>query len=102
MSPGALRAVLRVVAALGIPGVIVGSIAGNDAVALTFGAVIATAAFGLIVVTAVTGPTVSEDAVGAAIEDRIASIVAAGADESEVRALVADARRLGAATRSFH
>jgi hypothetical protein len=101
VSPGALRAVLRVIAALGIPGVIAGSIAGNDAVALTFGAVIATAAFGLIVVTSVTGPVVSDDVLGGAIEERIASLVTGGADESEVRALVADARRLGATTRSF-
>jgi hypothetical protein len=101
VSPGALRAVLRVVAALGIPGVIVGSIAGNDAVALTFGAVIATAAFGLIVVTAVAGPVVSEDALGGAIEERVTALVDAGADESQVRALVADARRMGAATRTF-
>jgi hypothetical protein len=101
VSPGALRAVLRVVAALGIPGVIAGSIAGNDAVALTFGGVIATAAFGLIVVTAVSGPTVSEDALGGAIEERITSLVRDGADESDLRALVADARRLGATTRSF-
>ena len=101
MSPGALRAVLRVVAALGIPGVIAGSIAGNDAVALTFGGVIATAAFGLIVVTAVTGGGASEDALGGAIEEQIASLVQGGADESEVRALVADARRLGAATRTL-
>jgi hypothetical protein len=100
VSPGALRAVLRVVAALGIPGVIAGSIAGNDAVALTFGAVIATAAFGLIVVTAVTGPAASEDVLGGAIEARIASLVAGGAAETEVRALVADARRLGGATRT--
>ena len=96
-----MRAVLRVVAALGIPGVIAGSIADNDAVALTFGAVIATAAFGLIVVTAVTSSGASEDALGGAIEARIASIVTAGADESEVRALVADARRLGGATRTL-
>jgi hypothetical protein len=96
-----MRAVLRVVAALGIPGVIAGSIAGNDAVALTFGAVIATAAFGLIVVTAVTGPTASEDALGESVEERITSLVTAGADEAAVRALVADARRLGVATRTF-
>jgi hypothetical protein len=101
VSPGALRAVLRVIAALGIPGVIVGSITGNDAVALTFGAVIATAAFGLIVVTAVAGPVTSEEELGGAIEERVAALVAAGADESEVRALVAAARRLGATTRTF-
>jgi hypothetical protein len=63
--------------------------------------VIATAAFGLIVVTAVSGPTVSEDALGGAIEERITSLVRDGADESDLRALVADARRLGATTRSF-
>jgi hypothetical protein len=101
VSPGALRAVLRVIAALGIPGVIAGSIAGNDAVALTFGAVIATAAFGLIIVTAVTGPAASHEVLGGAVEEQIASLVAGGADEAAVRALVADARRLGAATPTF-
>jgi hypothetical protein len=94
VSAGVLRVVLRVVAAAGIPGVIVGSIAGNDAVAVTFGAITATAAFGLILVTSVTMEQ-SVDAVGASVEDRIAGLVANGADEASVRALVADAVRIG-------
>lgn len=90
--------VLRLVAAAGIPGVIAGSIAGNDAVAITFGGIIAAAAFGLILVTAVTsGPTT--EALGTSLESRIDALVASGADEHELRALVADAVRLGARSR---
>jgi hypothetical protein len=88
-----LRVVLRLVAAAGIPGVIAGSIAENDAVAMTFGAITAVAAFGLIVATAAAPP--DPDAVGGALEERIARLVAGGADETEVRALVADAVRFG-------
>ena len=98
MNPSALRAVLRLVAAAGIPGIIAGSIAGNDAVAITFGAITAVGAFGLILVTAVTTPR-SVDATGEAVESRIAELVAAGADETELRALVADAVRLGTSAR---
>jgi hypothetical protein len=88
---------LRVVAAAGIPGIIAGSIAANDAVAITFGSITAVAAFGLILVTAVTtSPTI--DATGDAVESRIAALVDAGADERELRALVADAVRLGRQT----
>jgi hypothetical protein len=90
--------VLRLVAAAGIPGVIAGSIAGNDAVAITFGGIIAAAAFGLILVTAVTsGPTT--ESLGASLESQIDALVARGADEDEVRALVAAAVQLGARSR---
>jgi hypothetical protein len=95
--PGALRLVLRLVAAAGIPGIIVGSIAGNDGVAITFGSITAIAAFGLILVTAVSADA-PVDAVGGSVEEKIAELVAAGADESAVRALVADAVRLGKRT----
>ena len=96
MSPGAIRVVLRLVAAAAIPGIIAGSIAGNDGVAITFGAVTAVAAFGLILVTAVTDvPTGGADAAGASVEAKVAALVDAGADEATVRALVADAVRLG-------
>jgi hypothetical protein len=97
VSAGALRVVLRLVAAAGIPGIIVGSIVDSIPVAMTFGAITAVAAFGLIVVTAATsGPAVDDvDALGSGIEDRIAGLVAAGADEAQVRALAADAVRLG-------
>ena len=95
MSPAALRVVLRLVSAAGIPGIIAGSIAENDGVAITFGAITAVAAFGLILVTAVTRGPQSVDAVGADVEDRIAALVASGADETAVRDLVAEAVRLG-------
>lgn len=93
MKVGSLRLVLRLVAAAGIPGIIAGSIAENDPVAITFGAITAIAAFGLIVLTAATTP--SADAVGGSVEDGIAALVADGADEAQVRALVSDAVRLG-------
>jgi hypothetical protein len=93
---GAIKALLRVVAAAGIPGIIAGSIAENDAVAITFGSITVVAAIGLILVTAATATaTRSEDHLGGAVEDRVRSLVAAGADESAVRALVGDAVRLG-------
>ena len=94
MTPSALRLVLRLVAAAGIPGIIVGSIAENDGVAITFGAITAVAAFGLILVTAATTRAAGDvDEAGAAMEERIDALVAKGADEAEVRALVADVVR---------
>ena len=97
MHASAIKAVLRLVAAAGIPGIIVGSIVDSIPVAMTFGAITAVAAFGLIVVTAATAGPVSGDVdqLGAAVEERIAGLVAAGAEESQVRALAADAVRLG-------
>ena len=97
MSSRILRATLRIVAAAGIPGVIAGSIAGNDAVAITFGGITAVAAFGLILVTTVTTPP-AVDQTAEALESRIEDLIAAGAEEVAVRALVADAVRLGART----
>ena len=94
MRPPVLKVVLRLVAAAGIPGIIAGSIAENDAVAITFGSITAVAALGLILVTAATSSPAADD-VGQALEARIARLVAAGADEQEVRGLVGDAVRLG-------
>lgn len=94
MSAAALKIVLRLVAAAGIPGIIVGSIAENDAVAITFGAMTTVAAFGLIVVTAATSSP-GGDALGERIEERVGRLVAAGADEAELRALIGDAVRFG-------
>jgi hypothetical protein len=79
--------------------VIAGSIAGNDAVAITFGAITATAAFGLILVTAVTSEPTTES-LGTSLEEGIAALVAGGADEDDVRALVAAAVQLGAQSRT--
>lgn len=90
---------LRLVATAGIPGIIVGSIAGNDAVAMTFGAITVTAALGLILVTAVTVGT-SVDVTGSSVESQIAALVEGGAAEEQVRALVADVVRFGQQTQN--
>ena len=95
MRPRVARAILRIVAAAGIPGIIAGSIAGNDGAAITFGAITAAAAVGLILVTAVTTEPATPDELGADVEARIADLVAAGADSSSVRELVARAVQLG-------
>ena len=97
----AARWIPRVCAAvfvLGIAGLIIGSVAGNNnGVVLTIGACIAVAAVVLITVGAVT-PRERIDAFVEAdaerLEDRIAALVAAGADERALRELVRDAMRL--------
>ena len=84
---------------VGIAGMIVGSIADNNGMAITFGLVTAVAAVGLILVTAVagpggfarTGPTSRprrRRAAGALVEEQVDELVAAGADERAVRELV--------------
>lgn len=97
MSPRAVRALVLVVFAGGIAGMIVSSIADSNGWALTFGLLTAGAALCLITVTAATGGGTAVDAeqLGAALEARIERLVAAGADEDEVRALVTDAVRFG-------
>jgi hypothetical protein len=101
MSAALVRRLVILVCAAGIVGMIVTSIADSAGGALTFGLVTAVAAGGLILVTAVTtGPVVSPgeaEALGARVEDRVAALVRDGADETELRALVSDAVRLGRA-----
>jgi len=82
-----------------IAGLIISSIAGNNAGwVLTIGMVGVAAAVILIVVSLVTNtqrlPVFSEVR-AEALEQRIADLVAAGANESEVRDLVRDAVELG-------
>jgi hypothetical protein len=85
----------------GIVGMIVGSIADNNGVAVTFGLVTAAAALGLILITAVVptdafaAPVRFDEASAERIEAAIAELVADGADEEQVRQLVRDAVRLG-------
>jgi len=83
----------------GIAGMIVGSIADNNGVAMTFGLITAVAALGLILVTSVTQTPVLEDGfddeTAAALESRISALVEAGADETDVRDLVREAVRMG-------
>ena len=97
MSPGAVRGTVIVVCVAGIAGMIIGSIADNNAVALTFGLVTAAAVACLIVVTAVTAPTAARaDERAERVEELIQGLVSAGADEEDVRSLVREAVRLGA------
>lgn len=97
MSAKAVRALALAVNALGIAGMIASSIADSNGWALAFGLLTAGAAICLITVTAATGSgtVVETEAAGAAVEERVDRLVAAGADEDEVRALVAEAVRLG-------
>jgi hypothetical protein len=100
VSVRAVRWALLAVCVGGIAGMIVTSIADRPGGALTFGLLSAVAAFGMILVTAVTsgGSAIDDEELGAAIEERVATLVAQGADERSVRALVRDAKRLGGRT----
>jgi hypothetical protein len=96
VTPGAVRAAVLVVCGAGIAGMIIGSVADNNAVALTFGLVTAAAVACLIVVTAVTAPTAARtDERAERVEELIQGLVSAGADEEDVRALVREAVGLG-------
>ena len=101
MSPRTVRRVVHVVFVAGIAGMIVGSIADNNGVAITFGLVTAAAAAALILITSVVpaegfaAPVRFDERSAARMEQRIARLVDAGADEDEVRELVRDAVRLG-------
>ena len=111
MSPRWIRRVVWLVFLGGIGGMIAGSIADNNGMAITFGLLTAAAAVGLILVSSVAPPgsfhkpTHDETSEGfdettaADVEARIAALVAAGADETTVRQLVQQAVRLG---RSAH
>lgn len=110
MAPTSLRwAALAVFFVVGIPGMIVSSIRDNNGAAATFGLLAAVAALVLLAVTAATtgrldpddgygergGSVDAKGRSGEQLEGRIAGLVAAGADEAEVRALVGDAVRFG-------
>ena len=102
MSPRAIRRVVVGVCVLGIAGMIVGSVADDNGVALTFGLLTAGAVACLMVATAVAGPTQAggrgpavDEVQAARVERLVAQVVAAGAEEPLVRALVKAAVRLG-------
>ena len=102
-------AAMAVFFAVGIPGMIVSSIAGNTGAGVTFGSIGAVAALVLLAVTSVaTGripptslsanapaPRAGSDAEAEAVEARVSELVAAGADEAKLRDLVGTAVRLG-------
>ena len=83
----------------GIAGIIVTSIVdNNNGLVLTLGGCTTLAAVVLIAINAVSSREridVFDDADAEALEARIDALVASGADEAAVRALVRDAMRLG-------
>ena len=76
---------------------IASSVAGSTGAALTLGLVTATAVLCSIVATTVTGPRSAPLRRGdpQRVEAMVRRLVEAGADEADVRALVAEAKRLG-------
>jgi low affinity Fe/Cu permease len=104
MSLGLLRGMVLVICVLGIAGMIVGTIAtdNNNGVVITFGLVTAIAVVVLIGTTMVQraqSPVGIDEVLAERIEQRVDELVAAGASEPEVRALVGDAVKLGKSAR---
>lgn len=97
MTPQLVRAVVLVICAVGVVGMIVTSVAGSNAGALTFGLVTAAAVACSMVATAVGAPTagaVVDEERAAAVEALVARLVAGGADEELVRELAREASQL--------
>jgi hypothetical protein len=96
-----IRRIVIAVCVLGVAGMIGGSIADHIGVAITAGVVAAIAVLCLILVTAAAGPAAfnaappADDEAAADLERRIEQLIAAGADEIELRALVRAATRFG-------
>ncbi|MGQ0521127.1 MAG: hypothetical protein ACT4PX_08260 [Actinomycetota bacterium] len=81
---------------------IVASVNDNDGAALTFGLLTTAAVLCLVVATAVTRPpagagarTAPDEEQAAVVEDLVHRLVASGVAETQVRALVREAVRLG-------
>ena len=93
-----VRALVFLTGAAGIAGMIAGSIADNNGVAITFGLLVAAAALVLVVATAINPARplgTFDTTVASSVESQVQSLVEAGADESVVRNLVRDAVILG-------
>ena len=95
-----VRWVVIGVCILGVAGIIAGSIANNNAVALTFGLITAVAVVCLMVATAVSSGTATrtsgfDEEQAALVEHLVDRLVADGASEDAVRQLVGEAVRLG-------
>ncbi|HET7487159.1 MAG TPA: hypothetical protein VFJ85_04475 [Acidimicrobiales bacterium] len=99
MTARAVRRVVVAVCAAGIAGMIVSSVTEHDGAAVTFGLITTAAVLCLVVATAVSRATPAvpapDEAQAAVVEDRVRDLVAGGADETAVRALVGEAVRLG-------
>ena len=100
MTTRTVRRLLVAACVGGIAGMIATSIADSTGGALTFGFLTAAGALGLVLVTVVTtgGVARDPDELALDVEDRVSTLVAGGADEQAVRALVRDAVRLGRTT----
>ncbi|MFP5326901.1 MAG: hypothetical protein ACLGHT_05395 [Acidimicrobiia bacterium] len=94
-----IRRIVLAIVVVGIAGMIVSSIANENKVALGFGLVTALAVLCSMVATAVTSGGADDSEVQAArVESLSEDLVAAGADQRAVRALVREAVRLGRIT----
>jgi hypothetical protein len=100
MSARWIRRAVLAICVLGIGGMIASSIAGSTGGAVTSGLVTAVSIVVLILVTAVAGPGAFgaappvDEHVAADVERRVQTLVAAGADEADVRSLVRAVRRM--------
>jgi hypothetical protein len=96
----AVRRLVIGVCVAGIGGMIAGSVADNNGIAITAGSVTAIAVLCLMVATAVTGgATVGS---GERVEELAEDLVADGADEAAVRELIREAVKLGRSQRPSH
>ena len=99
LAPGTLRGVALLLCATGIVGMIITSIADEVGAASTFGFIGATGAFALllvgVLVPAVESAASWDEERAAAVEDAVQRLVAAGADEEDLRSTIAAAIHLG-------
>ncbi|MDQ6927922.1 MAG: hypothetical protein M3159_04575 [Actinomycetota bacterium] len=103
MTTRLVRRFVLAVCAVGIAGMIVGSVAGDNGVALTFGLLTAAAIACLMVATAVAGdtPVRADDDAAARVEELSRQLVEGGAPTASVEELVREAVRLGRRRRSL-
>ena len=100
VSPRWIRRIVLAVCVAAIAGMIVSSITSHNGIAIATGLTAAIAILCLILVTAVAGPEAFgapppvDEPAAADLERRVDALVAAGADEAEVRSLIRAARRL--------
>jgi hypothetical protein len=100
ISPRWIRRIVLVVCASAIAGMIVASVTTHNGVAIALGITAAVAVLCLMLVTAIAGPEAFgqsapvDERAAADLERRVEALVAAGADEDEVRSLIRAVRRL--------
>jgi hypothetical protein len=91
------RIICAVIFIAGIPSLIISSILDNNGAVITFGLITAITAVVLVAISTV-GTTeridVFDDALAERVEQRIAELVATGADEQQVRLLVRESIEL--------